>query len=380
MTHFSAIILSLITFISPMLQASASPSLRDKIGQMLLIGFEGKTIDVHSTIVKLIQENNIGGVILFDYNARTDNFDKNIESLMQVKQLNHDLKSFTQQGNHRFKRPLLPLLIAVDYEGGQVNRLNENYGFPKVPSAEEVGHKNIEATEKVAEQMAETLKEAGFNFNFAPVLDVNVNLANPIIGKRGRSFSSHADQVVVDAGIYARTFLKHNIQCSYKHFPGHGSSSFDSHLGFVDVSNTWHAEELEPYLLLLQTPKSCGAVMTAHVVNRALDPSGLPATLSHTMLTDLLRKQFHFEGVIITDDLQMRAIRDHYGLEQAIPMAINAGADMLIIANALPGKRVSPVWVIDLIEAKVNAGEISPQRINEAYQHIIHLKRGLSAH
>lgn len=145
----------------------------------------------------------------------------------------------------------------------------------------------------------------------------------------------------------------------------------------MDVTETWHPYELEPFTRLINSDETCGVVMTAHIVNRQLDRSGLPATLSHKILTDLLRNQLHFKGVIITDDMQMKAISENYGLEQALVLAINAGADMLIFGNNLSVPEQNPAQVIDIIEAKVQSGEISQQRINEAYQHIVTLKKSL---
>lgn len=375
-------IISLLLFfgisVSCIACATSEISLRDKIGQMLLIGFEGKEVNSQSPIVKAIEKDNIGGVILFDYNYHTKNFDKNIESPEQVQQLNSNLQYFTQQANLKHHRPQLPLLISVDYEGGQVNRLGEQYGFPPVLSAAEIGKKPLNEAEFTAEIMSQTLKNTGFNLNFAPELDVNVNPDNPIIGKKERSFSSDPKQVIRYASIYTQHFLNQKIQCAYKHFPGHGSATKDSHLGFVDVTDTWQTYELEPFQQLLSSSASCDMIMTAHLVNRQLDSSGLPATLSYKILTDLLRKQLHFKGVIITDDMQMKAISDNYGLEQALVLAINAGADMLIFGNNLSAPPQDPKQVIDLIEARVNSGEISQERINEAYQHIVALKKSLN--
>lgn len=372
---FSLLVVSLL--MSTTTTATSEVSLRDKIGQMLLIGFEGKKVTAESPIVKSIDKSNIGGVILFDYDAKTEQFDKNIESPEQVKQLNTDLQHFAGKANAKHHRPTLPLLISVDYEGGEVNRLAEGYGFPKAQSAVDVGKGSPKGAALNAESMAQVLAKAGFNLNFAPVLDLNVNPENPVIGKLDRSFSNDPDKVTQYAGIYSHHFLKHNIQCVYKHFPGHGSSTKDSHLGFVDVTDTWSAEELKPYRELLSTRESCGMVMTAHIVNRQLDASGLPATLSHTILTELLRNQLHFKGVIITDDLQMKAISDNYGLEQALVLTINAGADMLIFGNNLTVAPQDPETLIDIIEAKVLSGEINPQRITDAYAHIMALKRSL---
>lgn len=371
--------LTLCLFLSATCFASLDPevSLHDKIGQMLLLGFDGKTINAQSPIVKAIQKNNIGGVILFDYNYHTKTFDKNIASPEQVKKLNHDLQHFTQQSNLKYHRPQLPLLISVDYEGGQVNRLGNQYGFPIIFSAAEVGKRGLKDAEMTAGTMAYTLKEAGFNLDFAPELDVNVNPSNPVISKKDRSFSENPKKVTRYANIYTKQFLNQKIQCAYKHFPGHGSATKDSHLGFVDVTDTWKTYELEPFATLLHTRQTCGIVMTAHIVNRQLDPSGLPATLSHKILTDLLRKKLHFNGVIITDDMQMKAISDNFGLDKALVLAINAGADMLMFGNNLDVPSQDPDQVIRIIENKVQSGEISQERINDAYQHITELKKSL---
>ena len=377
MKYFFSLLIALCLFVNTSAGATSEVSLRDKIGQMLLIGFDGKTINSQSSIVKNIEKNNIGGVILFDYDYLSKTYDRNIESPAQVKQLNRDLQYFTRQGNLKHHRPKLPLLISVDYEGGKVNRLPEQYGFPQTISAAEIGKKSFEAAESAAESMAQTLKEAGFNLNFAPVLDVNVNPDNPVIGKMERSFSTDATTVANYSSIYSRHFLNQKIQCAYKHFPGHGSSTKDSHLTFVDVTDTWQTYELEPYQQLLSSTKSCGVVMTAHIVNRQLDRTGLPATLSHTVLTNLLRQQLNFKGVIITDDMQMKAISDNYGLDQALVLTINAGADMLIFGNNLSITPQDPKQLIDMIEAKVLSGAIKPERITEAYQRIMVLKQSI---
>lgn len=350
-------------------------SLREKIGQMLIMGFEGKEVNDHSAIVQSIQNENIGGVILFDYNYQTQQFDKNIESPAQVTQLNTRLQQYAQIGNQTHHRPLLPLLISVDYEGGRVDRLKAQYGFPETVSAATVGTMNESQANTVAQQMALTLKAAGFNLNFAPVVDVNVNPDNPIMGKLDRSFSNDPSIVSFYAQLYAENFLSHGVQCAYKHFPGHGSSTTDSHLGFVDVTDSWQSYELQPYSSLSSATSACGMIMTAHVVNRQLDETGLPATLSYEMLTKVLREQLQFDGVIITDDMQMKAITDHYGLERSVRLAINAGADMLIFGNQLSEQPQSATFLVDMIETGVQSGLIRQERIDEAYRRIVALKQ-----
>lgn len=353
-------------------------SLRDKIGQMLIMGFHGKVIDEKSPIAQSIEQDNIGGVILFDFNQQSQTFDKNIENPKQVKELNNQLQKITQIANRKHRRDNLPLLISVDYEGGEVNRLHPRYGFPEMPSAKDVGSMPLELANSSAELMANTLKSAGFNLNFFPELDVNVNSDNPIIGKKNRSFSSVPEMVTQYAQLYTQQFIKHQIQCSYKHFPGHGSSLSDSHLGFVDVSDTWSERELIPFLQMLSQPNHCNMVMIAHIVNRKLDTTGLPASLSYHVINGLLRHDLKFDGVVVTDDMQMKAITNYYGLDTAVTLSINAGADMLIFGNQLVEKLQGSKEIIDMIEQKVQSGEISEHRIDEAYQRIVKMKSSLN--
>ncbi|KTD24057.1 glycoside hydrolase family 3 protein [Legionella maceachernii] len=379
MNYFKLLIVGMALFFTNQILAAEELSLREKIGQMLIIGFEGKRIDDNSPIIKAVNDDNIGGVILFDYNYRTQRFDKNIENPEQVRKLNHDLQEANRRANQTHHRLQLPLLISVDYEGGAVNRLKTEYGFPETYPAAQIGKMGVGKAERLADTMGKTLEEAGFNLNFAPDLDVNVNPDNPIIGKQDRSFSADPNEVAGFSSIYSRYFLQHKAQCAFKHFPGHGSSNADSHRDFVDVTNSWQESELEPFKLLLGRSDSCNMVMTAHIVNQRLDESGLPATLSYKILTGLLRQQLQFDGVIVTDDMQMKAISEHYGLEQALTLAINAGADMFIFGNQLSEQPQDSKEVIDIIEAKVKSGEISQSRIDDAYRHIKAFKRSLLA-
>lgn len=367
------ILLLILSFFSTCFFA-AEVSLREKIGQMLIVGFQGKRVDAHAAIAQAIDRDNLGGVILFDYNQQSKTYDKNIESPKQVQELNQQLQQLTRQSNQAHHRPDVPLLISVDYEGGLVNRLHPRYGFPDIPSAQEIGQGSLDEANRQATIMSDTLKSAGFNLDYAPVLDVNVNPDNPIIGKNKRSFSADPHQVTVFADLYSQRFLANKIQCSYKHFPGHGSSIADSHLGFVDITNTWSQAELMPFLQLLSQRQHCGMVMVAHVVNRNLDVSGLPASLSYPMISGLLRRDLQFDGVVITDDMQMKAISDYYGLTTAVVLAINAGVDMLIFGNQLTDHPQDTKELIDLIEAKVLSGDISKERIDEAYRHIMTMK------
>ena len=356
---------------------AAKPTLRDKIGQMLILGFQGKEINEHSPIAVSIEQNNIGGVILFDFNQQSQKFDKNIENPEQLKKLDRQLQEITKKANKLHHRDNLPLLISIDYEGGNVIRLSPAYGFPAIPSAKTIGTLSLVEAKSIAKLMAVTMQTAGINLDFFPDLDVDVNPDNPIIGKKERSFSPVPEVVSQYASVFTEQFLGHHIQCAYKHFPGHGSSLVDSHLGFVDVTDTWTSKELIPYAKQIGQPRHCGMVMIAHIVNRKLDATGLPASLSYNMITGLLRHELKFDGVVITDDLQMNAISNYYGLAKALTFSINAGADMLIFGNQLVKQFQDPKEIIDIIEQKVRSGDISKQRIDEAYQRIVRMKRTL---
>lgn len=350
-------------------------TLKNKIGQMLIVGFQGAELKPGDPIVQAIQSQNIGGVILFDYNYQTQTYDHNIRSPQQLKTLTQQLQNYTKQAASAHGTTLLPLIISVDYEGGKVNRLKENDGFPKTKSAAEIGRGSLQEAQRYADQMAKTLQGAGVNLNFAPVLDVEVNPNNPIIGKLDRSFSNDPQKVIEYAAIFSKAYQKHGILCAYKHFPGHGSSTGDTHAGFVDVTHTWQKEkELAPYQRLLQEPYHCPVVMTAHVVNDDLDNNGYPASISEKITTGMLRKELNFDGVVITDDMQMKAITDNYGLKEAVVLAINAGADMMIFGNQLVSKPQDPQQIVDIIYQAVQTGQISEARIDEAYQRIMKLK------
>ena len=265
-------------------------TLKDKIGQLLIVGFKGTELNPKNLIIQAILEKQIGGVILFDYNFETKTYQHNIKNPQQLQNLTQELQHYARQAKMR-----LPLLISIDYEGGKVNRLKENYGFPKTLSAAEIGQGSDEQAIHCAQQMAKTLKESGINLNFAPVLDINNNPTNPIIGQLGRSFSEDPKKVSHFARIVSSVYQENKIISTYKHFPGHGSSTEDTHKGFVDITNTWKECELEPYIALIQNQtnykNNCFMIMTSHVVHRGLDSQGYPASLSAAITTGLLRKK-----------------------------------------------------------------------------------------
>jgi beta-N-acetylhexosaminidase len=334
------------------------------IGQMLMIGFRGFDANAASPVARDIRERNIGSVVLFDYDVATQKRERNVKSPEQVKQLCADLQKIAPT----------KLLIAIDQEGGKVARLTERYGFPATVSQQTLGAKNDRAyTRQVADTTAQTLANAGINLNLAPVVDLNTNPDNPVIGKIERSFSADASVVTNHARELIAAHHARGVLTTLKHFPGHGSSKADSHLGFVDVTQTWSRVELEPYRQIIAAGE-CDAVMTAHVFNANLDPQ-LPATLSQKILTGILRDELKFDGVIITDDMGMGAIVQHYGFEHALALALNAGADILALANnsATFDENVA-TRAFAAIKQLVNDGKISRARIEQSYQRVMRLK------
>ncbi len=348
-------------------EASVDVSLEVKIGQMLMVGFRGLQVDDQHPVIRDIRECHLGGVILSDYDTASQKYYRNIESPAQLRELTETLQ----------KASATPLLIAIDHEGGLINRLKESYGFPPTVSHGYLGTlDNLATTYHEAGKMAETLAEIGFNLNLAPVIDLNVNPENPVIAGRERSFSADADAVTRHALEFIRAHREQGVYCTMKHFPGHGSSKKDSHLGLVDVTNVWSRVELEPYRNLIKAEK-VDVVMTAHIFNANLD-SSYPATLSHATITGLLRNELNYEGVVISDDLQMKAITAHYGFDAAICKALEAGIDILLITNN-SGHYDEAIFrrAFAVIQKLVETDVISEARIDQSYQRIRKLKSSL---
>jgi beta-N-acetylhexosaminidase len=350
-------------------------TLRNKIGQMLIMGFSGAELHEHSPIAQWLSNDGLGGVLLFDKDLSTDMYGKNLKNQAQIKHLTHQLnhysaKLFTDDEE-------LPLLIALDYEGGAVDRLSKIDGCMTTMRPCDLAKLSTLDFNEETGQMASTLKSLGFNLNFAPVVDLNLNDQQGIIGKLGRSFSNNPELVAQVARQFVAIFSNYGIGCCYKHFPGHGSAVGDTHEGFVDVTDTFQFDELVPYRNLLRDSDKPVMVMTAHVVNKKLDTHGLPATLSHEILTGLLRETMGYDGVIISDDLQMQAISKHYTLDESLALTINAGADMMIFANQLDS--ISATQVIDCIEQLVINNTIDPKRIDDAFRRIMRFKQQINS-
>ena len=338
-------------------------SLDIMIGQMIMVGFHGKTADADTALFNDIQKGYVGGVILYEKNISVS------KPWIGLKNL-----TFTMQ-----KAAVIPLWIAIDQEGGRVNRLKTKYGFPPSVTAEYLGNiDDLDSTRYYADLTAATLAGLGINVNFTPVADLASNAENPIIAGKSRAYSADPAVVVRHAGVVVASHRNFKILTSLKHFPGHGSSTGDTHMGMADVTAVWSVDELLPYQLMIQAGK-VDAIMTAHIINGRLDSLELPATLSHAVIQGLLRSELGYNGVVFSDDMHMRAISDHFGLKTAIKLSINAGVDVLLFSNNLaPDDESGARNIHRIIRSLVNEGSVGEDRIKESYQRIVRLKKTYS--
>jgi beta-N-acetylhexosaminidase len=338
------------------------PTLRERIGQMLVVGFRGLTPDEAEPVRALVADGTLGGVILFSVDQLTGG-PRNVESPDQLRTLVAALSGAATT---------VPLLVAIDQEGGQVARLGPSHGFPATQSAADLGRGDPSETAAAAAAIAATLTDVGVTLDLAPVVDLAVNPDNPSIAAVDRSFS--ADPAVVTA--HARAFIEglHSgaLTSAIKHFPGLGSAGADTHLGVVDVTDVWTDVELEPFRALIRDGLP-DAVLTAHIFNANLDPDH-PASLSAATVDGLLRGDLGFDGAVISDDLQMGAILDAYGFDEAVALAIEAGIDLLLVANQLVYEPDVATHVVDLVERLVTDGRLTEERIDASYRRILALK------
>jgi beta-N-acetylhexosaminidase len=341
---------------------AADPGLDAMIGQMLLIGFNGTSPTGAGArrVAAHIAKGEIGGVILMDHNIR---------SPQQVRALTGMF--------HKTGHPLAPF-ISVDQEGGLVQRLSSKKGFTAYPTARTVARVySPERAKRIYAAMARELADAGFNLNYGPVVDLNVYRANPIIGRLGRSYGAKPEKVLAYARAFISAHREANVLTSIKHFPGHGSSRTDSHKRFVDLSKTWKDIEMEPYRVLAREG-AIDTIMIGHLYHPAFSSEKrVPATLSRSAIDVWIRRKLGFQGVVITDDLEMAAVKKHHNLRETVIMAVNGGNDILMFSNA--GR--NPIFVArvtNIIRTAVENGAIPRERISIAYARIVALKERLT--
>lgn len=335
--------------------------LDDMIGQMVMVGFHGKQTKSKNVqhIAKLIKDGTIGGVIIMA---------RNVKNKKQLRELTDFFRA---------ARPGLPPFIAVDQEGGAVQRLNRRRGFRKIPGAARIVRKNsVEQAREIYADMAKELADAGINMNFGPVVDLAINKRNPIITRKGRSFGKDPQKVVDFATAFIEAHRDHGVLSVAKHFPGHGSSWTDSHRRFVDISKTWDPVELEPYRLLSGS-NAPDFVMVGHLFHPKYGgEKKLPASLSKVAIEDELRGGLKFDGLVVTDDLEMGSVKRRYKRDELTVKAVNAGNDIILFSNATK-KNHTPGLVHGFIKNGVQSGRISRARVMDAHSRIKKLKHDM---
>lgn len=322
-------------------------TLEEKIGQMLLVGFNGTSIN--EELNTLVEDEKVGGLILFK---------GNIETSSQLKSLVEDIKKLDAS---------VPLFISIDEEGGRVSRLPDDTN--KFPSASEIGAKDDEGySYENGIKMGKVLSNYGINMDFAPVLDIYSNNKNTVIGDR--AFGNN-EEIVSTMGIAMMKGLQdENIIDCVKHFPGHGDTEVDSHVGLPIVYK--NLEELEKFEFIpfkKAIESNCDVVMVSHIVLNEIDSKN-PSSLSKTVISGLLRENLGFDKVVITDDMNMSAITNTISVEKASIESIKAGSDIILIGGGLD----TITSVIREIESAIKNGDLSEDRIDESVYRILELK------
>ena len=324
-----------------------SMTLEQKIGQLFIVGFEGDIIN--DEIIDLVNNQEVGGLIYFSRNVVDSN---------QIITLNNEIKDIKKD---------IPLFISVDEEGGVVSRVPDE--FLKLPSSGYIGKFDDEnLSYNIGSIISKELKSLGFNMDFAPVLDIDSNPNNTVIGER--AFGNNAD-IVSKLGIKTMEGLRDGgIIPVVKHFPGHGDTDIDSHYGLPIVTKT--LEELNnlefiPFKNAIEN--GADVVMVSSIILSSID-SEYPATMSKKVTTDILRNKLNFDGVIATDDMTMGAIMDNYNLTDAVIMAINAGNDLILVCHGYD----DIIKSISAVKDAVSSNIISEERIDESVYRILKLK------
>ncbi len=332
-----------------------------EVGQMIMIGFPGSEPGEAwpARAAAMIAEGRIGGVILFADNARNP---------AQVGRLTGSLAAAAGA---------LPPFIAIDQEGGYIQRLTRRHGFQSLPSARAIARTDLCTARADYAKTATELAALGIDVNFGPVVDLNINPRNPAIGRKARSYGTDAQTVVAYAEQFIAAHDDAGVLTAAKHFPGHGSAVLDPHKRIVDITKTWQPRELTPFRVLAREQR-VPMIMVGHLIHPRFSDGDRPASLSRRAITVALRKELGFDGLVVTDDLGMDAIADRYSEEAAAVMAARAGADILLFANRQTSDASRVDRVIDAVTGAVAAGRIPAATIDQSYQRILATKRALA--
>lgn len=361
----TSIIASIIVGLTLGLIQTTGASAADRkqmIGQMLMMGFTGANPNGSwaKTLTAQIKRGEVGGVVMLGYNFKT--------------------KASTEALTRLFRNAAGPrkVFIAVDMEGGAVQRLGRKLGYPAIASAGRTARTQSPAKAKATfSRLAKITKGAGFNMNLGPVVDLLINPKNPVIARHHRSYGKDPKKVEAYARAFVQAHEEQGIITVLKHFPGHGSSRTDSHEGFVDISKTWQPQELDPFANLIKSGDA-PAIMPGHLVHNKIASDGVPASISKAAITGLLRGKLKYRGLVVSDDLQMGAIAKNFGYRKTLVRAINAGIDVLMISNSRRPDKNLPRKTIAIIEDAIDKGEISESKIKAAYKRILYAKSRLA--
>lgn len=318
------------------------------LGELFLFGLHSPQLNDETAA--FISQAKIGGIIYFA-GAYQDP--------RQLAQLSQDLQGCSNQ---------LPLWLSVDQEGGRVQRFKGN-GFTRIPSAYKVAESDSpKRVFEISEIIAKELAACGINLNFYPCADILTQPSNQVIGDR--SFGKTEAQVTKMVSAAIRGHLVHQVQVCLKHFPGHGNTIEDSHFHLPSVESSLEELRNREFRPFVKGFKSrCGMVMTSHVINKSIDPDK-PATLSKIVLQDILRSELRFTKVIVSDDMEMKAITDHFGVDQAPLLAIEAGCDLIIYRTEEAARHA-----YEVVRKALESGELPPQRVLESIERIQNLKK-----
>lgn len=336
------------------------PSIEIMAGQMIMIGFPGDSLQgkFPHRVAQQIREGKVGGVIMLGHNFKTK------DDVIALTTL------FREAANP------LPPFIALDQEGGLVQRLGHRLGYESMPSASNLGaNYTPKQAGRFFRRLAEDTRAAGFNMNLAPVVDLTINADNAGVGDVQRTYSADPALVTAFGDRFIRIQQKENLLPVLKHFPGHGSSTTDPHDSFADITATWSEKELEPFKALVRL-KPAPAIMVGHLQHRELAGEH-PTSLSKLLITGLLREKLQFDGLVICDDLEMSAIRHRYSQEEAVVLAINAGVDVLMVTNAVKPSPGLPDQLIAIISTAVRDGRIPIENLQQSWRRITTAKKRL---
>lgn len=324
---------------------------KNQVGELILTGVTGHVLSADQA--KFMRDARIGGAVYFGHNY---------DNPAQIAAFSNQIQD-CRSASHRD----LPLFVAVDYEGGKVQRFRN--GFTRIPDARTLAKNGTPAQVfAVAEIIAKELKAVGVNVNFCPVADINTNPANPVIGDR--AFGDTEEIVSTYVTAMVRGHLTQGILPCVKHFPGHGETHLDSHFALPTVNtplDVLKQREFKPFQKAFKS--KCPLVMSAHIINPNIDPN-LPGTLSAKTLKGILRQELRYSKVIVSDDLEMKAIADHFGVDDAPALALEAGCDLLCYRSETAARNAH-----EALMRALDTGKLKPETVFEAVARVHDLKK-----